>query len=220
MLEQAWEAQPDMPLATIWGQLEMRGIGWGSPDSALVGALEEILSKHPASLAHEDIGERVIIIDTQSPARRVSIDGVRGRITVRSLDQSITPVSFVGFSLVRARVSAPLVIEDSEGFHHKFGVIRSITTHNPPSARNWERLSKEQLENNLLGVWLASGDLAVIGHTIKVYEAARREMSVASYQWDELHGVGLGQPLTFLRGGAVKQLGEIADVFYIETVDA
>lgn len=50
MLQRAWEAQPGVPLAQLWAQLESVGVGFNSTDEELKRGCEQLLAVHPASV--------------------------------------------------------------------------------------------------------------------------------------------------------------------------
>lgn len=50
-LRAAWEAQPSVPFAQLWAQLESVGVGFNATDAELVEACDELLRRHPYSFA-------------------------------------------------------------------------------------------------------------------------------------------------------------------------
>lgn len=46
-LRAAWEAQPSVPFAQLWAQLESLGVGFNATDAELVEACDEAVASSP-----------------------------------------------------------------------------------------------------------------------------------------------------------------------------
>lgn len=145
-LRAAWEAQPSVPFAQLWAQLESVGVGFNATDAELVEACDELLRRHPYSFApvlpgalsgvpsdapSASSAPRTVVVDTADPGPVVTLSVEPGEplgwAVVRGRRAGVQPVVW-RFRAVRAcRAGAPLVVEDAEGFVHRLGVVERLT---------------------------------------------------------------------------------------------
>lgn len=103
-LRAAWEAQPSVPFAQLWAQLESVGVGFNATDAELVEACDELLRRHPYSFAPVLSGAlsdvpsdapsassapRTVVVETADPGPVVTL--------------SVEPGEPLGWAVVRGR---------------------------------------------------------------------------------------------------------------------
>lgn len=230
-LQRTWEAQPDLPLATLFGMLETRGVGWGTDDETLVRALRDLQREHPGQLAGHSRtdapeGAKFIaaryLVETESPGHRVTIDPFR--VSVRGNGgQGHRPRPGVwGYQRIRTcRAGLPLVITDAAGIDHRLGVVARITmldAHPVAEEADLGGLVRQEIKNHVYHLDFEGGDVAVLDHGLEVYTVGRREVSQRRLRWERLLVARPGEELTVVQsGGAVVELGVLAKIVALES---
>lgn len=222
LLQRAWEAQPDRTLAEIWGSLENRGLGWATADGDLVELLRRQCQIHPAVLRQEDLVDTFAVVETESPRRKVTIDPVDKRVTVRSPDGEVRTTSWCGGEIARLVAGAPLLLRDSAGIDHRIGVVRETTVHPRPADIDLSGVLRRELEDRLYGLIVAGGEendrhLVVLGHSIEVFTVGLRTVDTQRIRFERIDTCRPGTQLSLtLRGGRRCDLGEVMQIFPLD----
>ncbi|WP_165241119.1 hypothetical protein [Corynebacterium lizhenjunii] len=212
-VQRAWEGQPELSLPTLFAQLANEGIGWGSSDEQLVAALNQRAAVRPGHFP---------LADAPSTARFLFSCG-QVRITV---DCEWVVVRTPGrqpvvWRYARVRPTGPgrpLVVADTEGFEHRFGVIDSITRIDPDGEvvrRGLQGLKRSHLGDVVWVLRLDDNRVAICGHTLRVFTVHRREVSVQELRWERvLHGGAVGEELTLAQpGGRQVTIGTVTGLW-------
>lgn len=213
-LREVWEGQPDLDLATLWGIIENHGVRWGTDDATLLDVLRDISGNFPVKLDDAGFTGKLAIVDTQSPDRRITIDGDTLRVTVRAASGGVVPATWKASRLKRVETSSPVLLTDGSGIDHRLGVAQRIHLVTKPV---WT----DPAHRGTWGVLIQRGstpghDFAVIGPGVQVFRADRRSMETESHQYDRVLQAGPGQPLRIQRGSAVTDLGVVLEIFPLE----
>lgn len=231
-LERTWEAQPDLSLATLFGILANRGIGWGTGDEELIEALAELHREHPGEVtgysraSAPTLGDAVrarFLVETEAPAHRVTVDPYR--ISVRRPAHRSRPGVW-GFERIRrCRAGEPLLITDLSGIEHRLGVVSRITllTDEPTAeVACLDGLEKQGIGDSVYHLEFTGGHTAVLDHGLELYEIGRRSIAQRRLVWQRLATArpgallsldpGRGQPLVELTElGAVERIVVLED---------
>ena len=210
-LRQVWEGQPDLELAALWGIIGNHGVSWGTDDEALLAVLGEISATYPARLDDASVAGRRAIIDTQSPARRVTIDGDGRRVTVRARSGDMIPATWLASSLKTVVASAPLILTDGNGIDHRLGVVERIHVVDKPAPGTdgtWGVLLERDTGEGT--------DFAVIGHGVRIFRAGRRNVETENHTYDRILRAEVGQPLQIERARRVSRLGVVTEIFPLD----
>lgn len=210
-LQRVWEGQPDLSLAEIWGMLETRGVGWATTDEELLAQLRSLIDAHPAVVRSGELDGKVAIVETQSPRRRVTLDGVDRRVTVRAFGDDILPTTWQGATIRRLASSTPLLLEDSEGIEHRLGVVSSVRIVERPDAIDLGGRTRTSMGDEVYGVLVAAGDderaeLAVVGHAIDVQSVKQRQVETTRLRFSRILSCAVGS------GFRVQVQGESGEV--------
>lgn len=221
-LQRAWEAQPDLELATLWGLLENRGVGWGSGDDEVLTHLRDLLRLHPPVLRTGELSGKLAIVETESPRRRITLDSVDARVTVRAFDEEIRPTTWTGATIRRLTAGTPLVLTDPDGIDHRLGIVRSMHVLERPDSVNLGGRSRHSMGDSVYGVLLTRddnaqevGDFAVVGHAVDVQSVGRRTVAVERVRFSHIKSCAAGSDfrLSPASGGPEINLGQIRAVF-------
>lgn len=213
-LQRAWEGQPDLDLAALWGVVENHGIGWGSDDEQLLAVLEALARRYPARVTSpEDV---LVVADTASPLRRITVDPVGRRVTVRGAD--VRPTTWNYREIRRLEVGMPAVITDAAGVDHRLGVLSGMTVsdYRPPTGLRGR--ARREMGDRVVGARLTDGSLVIVSHGIDVFTPGRRDVAHARHRYERLLAVEAGAPLRFqpVAGGAPVALAEIELLFPVD----
>ncbi|HZK31308.1 MAG TPA: hypothetical protein VFC72_00140 [Corynebacterium sp.] len=213
-LQRAWEGQPDLDLAALWGIVENHGVGWGSGDTELTAVLEELARRHPASLT--DPGEALIIADTLDPLRRITVDPVLNRVTVRGA--GLRPATWRYREIRRLAVALPAVITDLSGVDHRLGVIRRLSVRDYPAELDVSGVLRTRMGEKVIGAELSDGSLLLISHGIDLFTPGRRDIGHTRHRYEKLLEVRAGAPVRFLpvSGSQPVTLPEVERLFPVE----
>ncbi|KQB87368.1 hypothetical protein [Corynebacterium lowii] len=205
LIQEAWEAQPDLAFSELWGIVENRGIGWGATDEQLAQILREILRERPVA-----VGEKPVLVHTTGPEYAVSIHPEEGAVVVRHPQRERQPAWWSFNEVVQGRVGAPLVLRDKEDITHRLGVISGIEAI-APRPGDLSGMRRRQLGDALYACRLEDGALVLISHSIEVYSKERRSVAHSTLRWEKIEAGALGTGLVVrLRdGGELKELGRI-----------
>lgn len=222
-LRAAWEGQPDLPLGTLFGMLAAEGYGWGVSDEDLTNRLEAMSRVHPPLLPLSDAslithGLWLTVTDTHrvtlSPGdssnaphavvRPMSKEGVKGQ-----------PVAWPVSGLRPVGPGRPLVIADTEGFEHRFGIVQSVTR------LKEDRRSLNGLKRRSVGdrVWFIRTDAAtiILDHGFHVIERKNRELARADFSWDRIEKCEPGSPLSIhLSRGTQHSFSVVEHILLVE----
>ncbi|ANE03205.1 hypothetical protein [Corynebacterium crudilactis] len=230
-LQRVWEAQPDLTLPTLFGMLGNRGIGWGNTDEDLVEALLTLYRENPGEVrgyaaACAPMSEEVVrgrfLVETESPAFRVTVDPYR--VSVRRINRE-QPAPQPGVwefeKLRRCRSGEPLVITDTEGVEHRFGVVVRITLLNENPTAEIESLTgvrRRKLGDKTYQLIFDDGDTALLNHGLELYQSSRRTVEQRSVKWDQLISATPGQTFKVQEtgSGAVMELGMLEKIIPLE----
>ncbi|OFN78962.1 MULTISPECIES: hypothetical protein [unclassified Corynebacterium] len=243
-LRAAWEGQPDLPLGTLFGMLAAEGYGWGVPDGELTARLESMAAVHPplVPLDAHLITEGLWLVVT--PSHRVTLTPnalskasavpVAKALTEPSEPQTsrpgcmavVRPVSKEGQrgQPVAWQVSAlravgpgrPLVLADTEGFEHRFGVVESVTRLREDS-RSLTGLKRRSVGDR---VWFIRTDTETIllDHGLHMVERKNRELIRTDFSWHRIEEGEIGKPLRIhLSRGTMHTLGVIKELILAES---
>lgn len=226
-LQRAWEGQPDLSLATLFGILDNHGIGWGSEDAALIEALREMGRRHPPQLrgyaraAAPAPGQQVpgrFLVETESPAYRLTIDPFR--VSVRSATSLRQPGVWEFTRIRRCHTGEPLVIVADSGIEHRLGVVTRITLLNSdpaPEVASLDGVRRRELGDAVYQVVFDTGDTALLDHGLDLFRVSRREVHHERLKWEQLLTARPGQNLVVqIRGGAAVELAEVARILPLE----
>lgn len=230
-LQRAWESQPDLSFATLFGMLETHGVGWGTDDQTLLSVLAQQQQRHPTHLAgfsrHAAVGEvdqihGRYLIATESPEHRVTIDPCR--VSVRRTGrhgERLRPGLWEYSRIRTCRPGLPLVISDSSGIDHRLGVVVRITLLDASPAAavtDLTGLRRRDIGNDVYHLQLSQGDVAVLDHGLEVYTIDRRTIEQRRHKWTALSLARTGEPLIVAQpGGGVLTLETVAKIVILES---
>ncbi len=226
-LRRTWEGQPELPLSTLFGMLENRGIGWGTDDGELLRVLGELERVHPARLPMREARPAGrYLITTQGPEHRVTVDP--HRVIVRRImpDRRAAQPGVWDYRAIRPTGPAtPLVITDAGGIEHRLGVVRHITLLDAapaPEVTDLGGLRRREVGEAVHLIRLAGGDLALLDHGLELFRRGRRSLERESLRWEEVGTCRPGGELSVrLRGGGgVVSLGAVEQILVVEDVPA
>lgn len=218
-LRAVWEGQPDLSLATLFGILANRGIGWGSDDADLRRELQRMSVDNPARLPAHPTGR--YRIRTESPANLISVDPYR--ITVRRRTPGREPAQpgvWHYSELGRCVVGVPMSVRDTEGIDHRLGVVTGIELLDPDPAEFITELSGRTRENwgdEVVHLTLEDGTVLLLGRRLEVFTAHRRELQQHSHSWRRLLKARAGADLIVeLARGGTHNFGVLRTAFRVE----
>lgn len=241
-LRRAWEAQPDLTLPQLYGQLEARGIAWNSTDREVTTALAALSTEHPVRLA--DIpgapdATRVLVI-TEQPDQRITLDGTR--IAVRRTPAAGThgrvpqPVVWTHHGIRRCTVGQPLVVLDTADIPHHLGLVASLTTvgtgggagtgpdgdaAGAATPNSLSGLRRRSLDGHVYLVELDGDEFAgttvLVDRTLWLYDIGRRDVRTDHLSWSRLITAAVGEPLVVaLQNGHTLRLPEVIGITVLE----
>ncbi|CAM3866153.1 hypothetical protein COFR110785_02845 [Corynebacterium frankenforstense] len=219
-VRRAWEGRPDLELATLFAMLGNEGIGWGADDEELIAALEAMAARHPESADTDTPG--LVMVRTESPAARLTLDMAARRVTVRSGVKGRQPVSWLFEDVVRLRVGMPCVLRDSGGVDHRLGVVAGITVEAGRRARTSLRgLTRGSLDRDVYALRCTEGKterMVLAGRGLDVYAKVGREVEHEHLKWARLVSAEVGEQLRVApRGGGAEHVyGEVIEIFAVE----
>lgn len=228
-LRAAWEAQPSVPFAQLWAQLESVGVGFNATDAELVEACAELLRRHPYSFApcgdapSASSAPRTVVVETADPGPVVTLSVAPGEplgwAVVRSRRAGVQPVVW-RFRAVRAcRAGAPLVVEDAEGFVHRLGVVERLTSAGfsvapGENAAALEGLRRAELGDREFMVRFGDDSWALVGHALWWFRVGLRAVDARRLKWVGFESGMPGAPLLVRTPGAgLEELPLVAEVF-------
>ena len=237
-LRAAWEAQPSVPFAQLWAQLESVGVGFNATDAELVEACDELLRRHPFSFAPALPGAlsgvpsdapsaspapRTVVVETADPGPVVTLSVEPGEplgwAVVRGRRAGVQPVVW-RFQAVRAcRAGTPLVVEDAEGFVHRLGVVERLAAAGfavapRQNAAALEGLRRAELGDREFVVRFEDDSWALVGHALWWFQVGRRAVDARRLKWVECVSGMPGAPLLVRTPGArLEELPLVAEVF-------
>lgn len=219
-LREVWEAQPDLPLATLWEQARNAGVGWGTDDEALHSVLKKLLELHPASVTEDS--PHLYCCETQAG------DNAGPEVTLHPKTRTIVviskgrqPTAWTWGKLAGARVGLPLRVCDEEGVSHRYGVVRGFTalkTPRPPRPGFTVADLGEKRWLFRLSVARENGaDLpatAVLGNRLSLWVKGRRAVEYRELRWRTVLDCDVGADLVVTRGSGASpdRLGRIVAV--------
>lgn len=213
-LQRAWEGQPDLNLASLWGVIENHGIGWGSGDDELVAVLGALSRRHPARVTSPE--NVLVVADTAHPLRRITVDPVGRRVTVRGAD--VRPATWNYREIRRLEVGMPAVITDAAGVDHRLGVLSGMTVsdYRPPTGLGGR--ARTAMGDLVVGARLIDGALVIVSHGVDVFTPGRRDVAHTRHRYDRLLEVEVGAPLRFqpAAGGKPVALAEVELLFPVD----
>lgn len=218
-LQRTWEGQPDLPLATLFGILSSRGVGWGTPDDELVAALRAERMAHPSELARDADGRVAApyLVETQAPDHSVTFSGVE--VVVRSLRDRDRQPSVWDYESVRPTgPGRPLVVRDCAGVEHRLGVVNRIEAVESENASKIDGLERADVGN---AVWLVVTDCArvTVTHRIHVWEVSGRGVNKTAHAWNQVVRCRVEEEFVFspAGGGEAVSLGVVEKIVLLES---
>ncbi|HIW95453.1 MAG TPA: hypothetical protein H9867_03040 [Candidatus Corynebacterium gallistercoris] len=223
-LQHVWEAQPGVPFAQLWAQLEGLGVGFNSTDEELQRGCEQVLAVHPASVGDAP-GGHTVVIECFSPTRRLTLSlppdassdssgstasHTGGTIAVHG--QGLQPVVWNYARIVRCQVGFPVVIEDTSGARHRLGVATRLTVADfaMTGDQSLSGLDRAELAGAVYLVALEDGTMAQLDHRLSLFAPSRRDLQVSRLKWVSVERCEVGQPLVVATaGGSAEQLGVV-----------
>ncbi len=225
----AWEAQPSVPFAQLWAQLESVGVGFNATDAELVEACDELLRRHPYSFAPVLSGDapsaspapRTVVVETADPGPVVTLSVEPGEplgwAVVCGRRAGVQPVVW-RFKAVRAcRAGAPLAVEDAEGFVHRLGVVERLTSAGfavapVQNAAALEGLQRAELGDRVFVVRFEDDSWALVGHALWWFRVGRRAVDARRLKWVGFESGMPGAPLLVRTPGAgLEELPLVAE---------
>ncbi len=226
-VRRTWEGQPDLPLATLFGILANRGIGWGSTDEDLAAALADMERIHPGRLPRDDgrVTARYLLV-TDVPGHRVTIDP--WRVIVRRITGSgrAAQPGVWGYRRIRpAFPGSPLVIADSDGIEHRLGVVRRITLLDERPQEEVPELSglrRREVGDLVHLIRLTDGETVLLAHGLERFIPDRRSLDRRAEKWEQVLTCRPGEPLVVSRpgGGQLNRLAEVDSILLVEDAPA
>lgn len=219
-LRATWEGQPDLSLATLFGILENKGVGWGADDAELVLALQQMRHQQPARIGPE-ISSR-FVVNTSGPDSRITIDPYR--IVLRRLlprGQHTQPGVWDYDTIDKCEVGAPLRITDAGGINHRLGVVDSIELVSDTPERyaaGLRGVTRELIDTQVLLFQVSGERTVVLDRTLNIFTARGRELHQEKLRWKKLIQAKPGEPLLIARAGnnEVLDLGVVEHCFHLE----
>lgn len=228
-LRAAWEAQPSVPFAQLWAQLESVGVGFNATDAELVEACDELLRRHPYSFApcgdapSASAAPRTVVVETADPGPVVTLsvepEKPLGWVVVRGRRAGAQPVVWRCRKVRACRAGAPLVVEDAEGFAHRLGVVERLSAaeFSVTPERNevaLEGLRRAELGDRVFVVRFEDDSWALVGHALWWFQVGRRAVDARRLKWVEFESGMPGAPLLVRTPGAgLEELPLVAEVF-------
>lgn len=217
-LREAWEGQPDLPLATLFGILANQGAGWGTTDEELEDLLIREAQEHPAELPRTDEGcvAMDVLMETTSPEHRVTLTAA-GDVVVRSGTERERQPSVWGYSSVRPTgPGRMLVVADSVGVEHRLGVVTLISR--VEGSALLEGLERSEIGN---AVWLAvmeGGARAVVTQRIHLWQVEGRSVLKTAQAWERIVSAEPGEDFRYAPagGGQPVSLGRVEQILRLE----
>ena len=221
-LRSAWEGQPDLSLGTLFGMLAAEGYGWGVSDDELTARLEAMAQVHPPLIPLSDASlithglwlavtdsHRVTLAATQGSSqvvvRPVTKEGERGQ-----------PVAWKLSALRPVGPGRPLVLSDSEGFEHRYGVVESVTRLREDN-RSLSGLVRRSVGDRVWFIRTAE-ETIILDHGLHVTERKNRELVRTDFSWHRIEECAVGVPLTVdLSRGTQHSFGEVVEVTLVES---
>nr|WP_274708485.1 hypothetical protein [Corynebacterium meitnerae] len=217
-MREAWEGQPDLPLATLFGILANQGAGWGTSDEELEELLRSEAEDHPAELPRTD--ERLaavdILVETTSPDHCVTLT-VAGDAVVRSGTERDRQPSVWRYSSIRPTgPGRMLVVADADGVEHRLGVVTLISR--VGAAETLEGLERQEVGNSVWLIALADGARALVTQRIHLWRVDRRTVQKSTLAWDRIECAQPGEEFRFAPagGGEPVALGEVTQILLLE----
>lgn len=220
-LRTAWEGRPDLELASLWEILRNEGVAFGTSDEELLTHLRRMAQKFPPLIDDTALHGHFAVIDTTSPRRRVTLDCVEHRVTVRGFDDTLRPATWTGGEIVRLRTGMPAVLRDHDGTDHRLGVVESMRLYERPLTIRLDGRHRRDMGDEVYGVITHTEDtvsLVIISHRLEVLRAQRRHIDTETYKFEEIVACAAGKALKIRRhpGRAAADLGVVEDVFPLE----
>ena len=217
-LREAWEGQPDLPLATLFGILANQGAGWGSTDEELEELLRREAEDHPAELPRTDEGLAAVdvLVETTSPDHRVTLT-VAGDAVVRSGTERDRQPSVWRYSSIRPTgPGRMLVVADADGVEHRLGVVTLISR--VGAAETLEGLERQEVGNSVWLIVFAGGARALVTQRIHLWQVDRRTVQKSTHAWDRIESAQPGEEFRFAPagGGEPVALGEVTQILLLE----
>ncbi|WP_018297790.1 hypothetical protein [Corynebacterium lubricantis] len=218
-LRRTWEGQPELPLATLFGVLANRGVGWGTTDEELIKMLDDEHLLHPASLPLSSTGtsEGTFLVTTVEPAMSITV--APEHVVVRAARSRKSQPALWAYEKLRPTgPGRPLVITDLEGIDHRYGVVSLITRLDVGEAPGLHGLERADISNAMWLVHFRDGTRMIIGHTLGVWESSQREVHYSSLSWSRIVSCTPGEEFAYLpaSGGGHRPLGVVDSVVLIE----
>ncbi|WP_027019801.1 hypothetical protein [Corynebacterium sputi] len=233
-LRATWEAQPDLSLSTLFAMLETRGIGWGTDDAVLVQELQEMRRDNPSGISGYSIegaqnapagpaAANVIsaryVVETESPAYRITVDPVR--VSVRRPEANSQPGVWTYERIRTCRVGSPLTVVDAGGTDHRLGVVSRITLlndapspHSPPPLTGMTRTS---VGDQVFYLVFEGGDTALLDHGLTHFSVSLREVEPVRYRWKKIIVGEVGEELALRKAdGGVGTFGVVKRIEVLE----
>ena len=240
-LRAAWEGQPDLPLGTLFGMLAAEGYGWSVPDDELTARLLSMAAVHPPLVPLDDhlITEGLWLVITPShrvtltpsalsavPVAKALTEFSEAQISrpgcmavVRSVSkegQRGQPVAWQVSALRPVGPGRPLVLADTEGFEHRFGVIESVSRLREDS-RSLTGLKRRSVGDR---VWFIRTDTETIllDHGLHLIERKNRELIRTDLSWHRIEESEVGSAFrVHLSRGTVHTFGVIKELILAES---
>nr|VDG62303.1 Uncharacterised protein [Streptococcus thermophilus] len=216
-LRLTWEGQPDLSLATLFGVLAHRSVGWGTSDDELVEALQDERASHPADLPRDDHGRasNPVLVHTSTPDNLVTL--TPSLVVVRSLQDRSRQPSIWAYHTVRATGPGRLlVVTDGEGVEHRLGVVTRIEA--VGNAPELDGLEHAEVAN---AVWLVliDGARVLISHRLHTWRVEGRAVEKITVAWERVVRCRIGEDLAIapVGGGEDQVFGRVEQIVLLES---
>ncbi|BAU94903.1 hypothetical protein N24_0641 [Corynebacterium suranareeae] len=213
-LRLAWEGQPELSLATLFGILSNQGIGWGTDDETLMEALAHMRTLHPAEISGPifQIDARYVV---ETADNHVTVDPYRVVVRPQSTDGDIRQPGIWGYSKVQCRVGTDLVVSDQEGSEHHLGLVKRITLADSGPRPEIEDLSgfrREGMAEQVFALLFDDDTLVLLDHRMTQFHKNRRAVDYHRMLWDRVIQARPGESLQVSTPSGIHELGIISKI--------
>ena len=222
-LRDAWEGQPDLPLATLFGILANRGAGWGTTDEELEQLLIVESLTHPSELPRDDDGcvADDFLVETLSPDQRVTLTK-SGEVVVRSGDGDRQPSVWHYSSVRPTGPGRMLTVMDGEGLAHRLGIVTLISqiksTTDEDADEDIEGLERAEIGNHVWLAVLADGSRVLITQRLHLWTTQRRTVTKTTHAWNQIVRCRVGEEFVYVSGGGeTVGLGIVDKLLLVES---
>lgn len=203
-VQDAWEGQPDLSLASFVGMLQAHGMEWSWSDDEVLELLGRVRSTYP-SLVRPPLTQPYAVT-TRSPSLVVTLDG--STAVVRHPQAPELPPALWEFVEVRPLgPGRPLVLLDATGVDHRLGVVEQVRAFDPAAAPALTGLDRHAIGGARWLIALADGTRAVLGARLRVWSVKGRQTQCRVLGWRRIERCEVGADMNVAPAGGGEPLG-------------